>query len=303
MQTGRVLAAYLAAALAGCSKPTPPAPEMPVMVAEAMALADRPHDCDQCIEDLRHSNMLVRARAAMRLRQYAPHDTRAVEPLTQALKDEEMFVRTSALGSLISFGPAAREALPTVLQLFQDSSNPEQIRTNAAVLLGRIGPDARKTVPTLIAYLEKERSSVVAYRTVGKVSEALGHLGPEARVAIPLLLEVVRQPVSGKSNWDDVGRQRNAAAGMALWRLDRRAQEAVPALVDAIENSAPAEAMAFIHDLAEIGPDAKAAVPYLVTKLNQRWGIGEAVAEALLKIDPGAAREALAAAKGEQEEK
>jgi len=76
------------------------------------------------------------------------------------LKDEDMFVRRAAVKALVNIGPAAKKAVPALMEtlIYVDAYDPNdklkaEIRMNAAIALGKIGPAAKKAVPALIKAL------------------------------------------------------------------------------------------------------------------------------------------------------
>jgi HEAT repeat protein len=102
-------------------------------------------------------------------------DTRAVEPLIAALKDEDSFVRWQAAEALGQIGDT--RAVEPLIAALKDES--KQVRGPAAEALRRIG-DAR-TVESLIAALKDESKQVR-----GPAAEVLGQIG-NPRAVEPLI--------------------------------------------------------------------------------------------------------------------
>lgn len=69
-------------------------------------------------------------------------------------------------------GPAAREAVPALIETLRDENESAVVRQWAAWSLGQIGPDARGAVPALV--------------------EALGDASPNVREAAAEALEKIR---------------------------------------------------------------------------------------------------------------
>jgi len=111
-----------------------------------------------------------------------------VKDLTSMLKDENKQVREKAARSLGGFGPAAKEAVPALIESLKDKGIASFGGPNqgfAAVALGQIGQDA---VPALVEALkdkDKSVSRLAAY--------ALGQIGQEAKAVVPSLEELLKK--------------------------------------------------------------------------------------------------------------
>lgn len=74
-------------------------------------------------------------------------DPAIAEALLTPLKDADPEVRMAALQSLHNLGPAAKVAVPFLVQLLKNDDT--QVRLNAVECLGDVGPDAREAIPAL----------------------------------------------------------------------------------------------------------------------------------------------------------
>jgi HEAT repeat protein len=84
-------------------------------------------------------------------------------------------------------------------------------------------------------------------------------------------------------------------AALALWRIDRQTEEAVPVLIDVLRDSRshPPIKQNAVLALGEMGPAAKAAIPALKEILYDADAHARrSAAEVLKKIDPEAAKRA-----------
>ncbi len=70
-----------------------------------------------------------------------------VQAFTDALMNEDVFVRQIAARTLGKFGPAASEAVPALIAAVKDENL--FVRGVVITTLGKIGPAAREAVPAL----------------------------------------------------------------------------------------------------------------------------------------------------------
>jgi HEAT repeat protein len=133
------------------------------------------------------------------------------EPMIPALctivKDDKNPAGVQALDVLGEMGPAAKQALPDLVQLLDNPNLPMIGREwgpahRAAVIrtIGRMGPEAGPAVPKLLALFENNK-----YNTLRKeVARALAEIGPPAKEAFPALLAVLtdqRDPAKDAVVW------------------------------------------------------------------------------------------------------
>ena len=98
----------------------------------------------------------VRSNAARALARLGPEAKAAVPALSEALKDEEAFVRGYAASALSGIGPAAVPALSKALK-----DEERDVRVSAAAALARLGPaEAKAAVPALSEALKDEVANV-----------------------------------------------------------------------------------------------------------------------------------------------
>ena len=165
-----------------------------------------------------------------------------VDKITNALSDDEGFVRGEAAIALAAIGPRAAAAVPALQKILTNETEDSGTRYSAAYALGRIGSDA---APAMNALRELSDSADELMATVAvwaaikiepgnteffktamprlrkalqaesdlarlEAAVALGEIGPHAKTAIPIL-EVVEE--------DDPVRAVRAAAAEALRKI------------------------------------------------------------------------------------
>ncbi len=165
----------------------------------------------------------------------------SVSDLVKALKAGRESARVEAVVQLGRMGEEAAEAVPNLTKLLKDSS--ADLRARAAEALGKIGPAAKSAVPELISLVTDPDKTVRR-----EAIEAVHQIGPGPKVSIPLAVKVIEDA-------EPSVRMR------ALDALAERGEQAVPFLIEALENKEARYWACLV--LGEIGPEAKAAVPAL----------------------------------------
>ncbi len=254
---------------------------------------------------LKDDNALVRQRAAEALGWIGPPAREAAPALVAALKDEEPKVAILACLALAQLGDSG--VTRPLFEVFQ--SGRSRVADAAGRALWQMGANAKDVVPALIPLLKGPENESGRVRALllwfgplavpaliaalkddepairQAAAETLGQLGPVAREAAPALAGTLQDKTPVVA----------LAAAVALTRIDpTRARDAVTLLSDALDHVAAVEA------LANIGPDARAAVPPLVAALKHRdTAVNAAAGHALACIGPAAVPALLDALKDE----
>jgi HEAT repeat protein len=96
-------------------------------------------------------------------------------------------IQMNAAYGFMALGPAARDAVPELITMLDDSDY--AVRGIASFALGRIGPEASKAIPALRKHLNVALEQTRAGRSQADetilVLFALGRMGPAARAALP----------------------------------------------------------------------------------------------------------------------
>ena len=204
-------------------------------------------------------------RVAIVLGQIGTQPERTVPVLVNALAiDPEPAIREASAHALGEICPCASQAIPALIEALEDQN--EAVCNEAARALSRMG---REAVPHLIQELRQEHSVAAVSLTIA----ALVAIGPSAR---PELIGVL--------NDTDVNfRLRRVAAAQALWRIDRRAVEVLPALIEALQDTDRAVFVRAVLALSEIGSGAVEALHETVIGDDNRR-LREAAVVALCEI-------------------
>ncbi len=248
----------------------------------------------------------MRTRALEALWQFEEEAAPAAPLLSELLKDSEPEVRRRAAIALGRMGDGARPAGAALLQACQDPDSGVRLAAISALGEARIEPD--RVVP-IVARLAEEGDASNRRAALG----ALKDYGPLARGAIEILIRCARHPDSqvrvqaiealgemGPAGADALpelaqsiatGGPGTLAAAEAIWKVARRADLAMPAILSRLltydEGGSPEEACDII---SEIGPSAREAVPRLITLLAcEDYDTLWAVVDALAAIGPDAA--------------
>ena len=171
------------------------------------------------------------------------HDAKASVPdLLRRLSDRDGRICWHSARALGAIGASPESVVPVLRGLLSHKST--SVRGSAATALGRFAANAASAVPKLAVLLKDERVNVRL-----NAARALGKIGPKAASAVPALNRALDDPVGAVTL--------NAAEA-----LGRIGAPAVPALVKRLGDRHLRTLIASI--LAEIGPDAKSAIPELL---------------------------------------
>ena len=176
--------------------------------------------------------------------------------------------RASARNALASLGGAAKPAVPLLVQMAGARDKDVRVRAGALNVLMRLGREANEAVPGLIEVLQAKADDM---EIKSGVCGVLAAIGPEARPAVPALIAALKEKGPGRMIVN------------GIWAGGNEMPEA-DSVTAAVSLFAPAAGA-----LGRIGPGAKEAVPALLQALdNEDREIRESARKALKRIDPTA---------------
>jgi HEAT repeat protein len=135
---------------------------------------------------------------------YFPPTPQIVAALVKNLRSDLLDQRAQAAYHLGNFGPAARTAVPALIEeLHARAYTADRDVWDIAAALGQIAPGTEFADASITALVEALRSKTADTRRDAAI--ALGRFGPRAKVAIPVLKTLTKDPEAGSRFNGDVG--------------------------------------------------------------------------------------------------
>lgn len=178
----------------------------------------------------------------------------AIEAYRRLLRSGFSKRQFEAARRLAELGPKAAPAVPDLIALLDDGDN--IVRHDCSYALGMIGPAA---VPGLIESLDHPSAEAR-----GLACESLERIGPAAAAAIPRLVELL---AGGK----ETEAYPRAWAALALGKIDSAGEQALPALIAALEDKDSSVWFRTIQAIDAIGRNAADAMPALASSMHQQY--------------------------------
>jgi HEAT repeat protein len=204
--------------------------------------------------------------------------------LDQLNNSTDYFYRRKAARVLGTMGPAAKEAIPSLVKSLQRNdkygygypySEYRSSRDAPYEALANLGPVAQSAVPALIDAL-KDTDPFIRL----KAAEAIWKIDKKSNAVVTVTIELLKARSA-------LVRER---AGEVLGLMGSKSKQAIPELVEALHDEYAEVAAQSAITLGEIGPDAKAAfLPLAAAYKNKDSEVRQAAAAALKRIDPKAA--------------
>jgi HEAT repeat protein len=216
-------------------------------------------------KDLRSEHKDYRTGVLYRISRLGPKARAAAAIVVERLKtDPDPSVRVAAAYALSTMGPKVATAAPALVEVLRNDSEPE-VRGMAAWALADVAADVEVAAAALIKALDDRA-------TYDGLSDGPGeHFPPSVRRHAAEALGHLRAPeavVPLTRVLGDCDPDTGAAVADALAQIGPDAKAAVRALAKAIEHDNDRFRFAAIRALGGIGPGAEAAVPALTRKLK-----------------------------------
>jgi HEAT repeat protein len=225
----------------------------------------------------------VRVAAAAVLREMGPEAAPVAEALGAALGDENRWVRWYAADGLARLGPAAAPAIEPLIQVLD---HPDRYtRRRATVALGRIGPGARQAAARLEALERDDEDRSV--REAAATALSLVNLDALAAAGAARASEQVQELIARLQEEDEF---ESVSAARELAQLGREARDAVPALARALHSGNKWLRVAAAEALGAMGRDARSVAAALEQALEDEDADVRAAAEAALERIAGRPR-------------
>ncbi len=166
----------------------------------------------------------------------ATYRGRTVAEWVAQLRGEDIKRRWPAILALKELGPAAKDAVPTLLEILRKDAD-VSMRAQAALVLGEIGDDARGALPALRDAVKDESGWVREEAVL-----ALENIGGEG-AGVRALIDLLRDECAELRGW----------AASALKQFGPAAESAAPGLRDLLKDADAGVRLQVAVALAEIG--------------------------------------------------
>jgi HEAT repeat protein len=234
-------------------------------------------------EELREPGFANQYAAMIALMEIGPDGAEAVPELVRLLGSPKPEVKAVAARTLGRIGRAAQPAVPALRALMKEAM--PQIRILAADALSRIDPNVNEALLTLRAEFPRRDDSLLRESDQVKlpdgfkdyaiylesIPESIARYGERAVSILAELLDNTNLDEWSATNLSaQCGAYERVQAALLLAELGPEATAAVPALTRALKDRDPLIREAAASALARIGPAAKEAAPDLITLLEKK---------------------------------
>ena len=236
-----------------------------IVFVAVTALSSQAATLDELIEGLSAAEPKQRAHAAEEIGHQGAVAAKAIPALVKALSDEAPLVRANAANALGDIGGASKVATDDLAKLLTD--NDPRVRRAVVDAFSKIRPGPETAVPMMIKVFSDADPSVVV-RALHSLSEAGDRI-------VPAVIETLKNE---KTRYWGL---------LLLHELGPKAKDAVPTLVEVLDDKRPEVRMEVLMAIAAIGPDAKVAAPAVVAALkDENQAVRRAAALAAGRIGP-----------------
>jgi HEAT repeat protein len=236
------------------------------------------------LKKLRSTKPAIRNKAIEELKEMGEEAKDISRDLVAAMAGEGATINPQVAAEILEkINPDLYTAVTTILVDEDFSKKMQAVQT-----ISTMGEDGAAAVPALLAFCRSGRSTFanVAYEGKAGALRAMVRVAHRDPKVISTVLEAISTDVAADAIKDFLGRpQLRLLAIELLPELELSPKVTVPKLMSALHDRHGR--IAAINALAEIGPDAKAAVTALrQLKFDSVQAVREAAANALEKIDP-----------------
>lgn len=193
-----------------------------------------PDAVDPLLDMLRNAASPARGFVQTALATIGPDGIAKIAP---ALADKDIFVRRTAYAAIAAFGPAARPALPQLIDGLKETD--QTLRHSAIRIIGQIGPEAANAVPGL---LEIVKNSTQPESTRALAAHALALIGSGAKPALDDLSKLLK----------DSSPAVRFRAAEAMVRAGGSRADAVPAMLDLLRHGKSVSAVSVAEALSAL---------------------------------------------------
>jgi HEAT repeat protein len=214
------------------------------------------------VQQLQEDQVDIRIKAAKTFSKLGKEAKEAIPALIIALHDKDAEVRTSVAKALGNMGGEAKEAIPALIQIMNEGYifNGESIQYAEA--LTRIGKETKEVIPALIQSFKESK-----YDGAGSAISALGNLGKAY-----YLENIGIEPLTPlREALKDGDKKTRGYVALALGHLGKYAKDAIPDLLEAIQDPESSVRSYALHSLIMVGVP-KEALPILIQTLNDNVG-------------------------------
>lgn len=175
--------------------------------------------------------------------------------LAESMNSEDPTTSLESVSGLTMIGPAAKVAIPRIIDAFQIPTAP---KTDLAMLLAQMGKDAAPAIPQLITLLD-DPTAITRQRAAYALSRVGG---AELAPAIPGLIELFQAKEAYVREM----------AATALGSSGNTAEEAIPAVIERLQDDDEHVRSAAAQALGEISPKDARVHTALVKAMNDESG-------------------------------
>jgi HEAT repeat protein len=181
----------------------------------------------------------------------------SIAPLIEALSSQDVQVWALAASALGKIGPDAKAAIPILEKRFKDKD--PIMRVSAAGIIGKLGGDPDVFIPVVIQNLPEVSRDYMDFAL-----EILLRYKEHAKAVVPVLVGILNN-ATDSSNTTNV-----MVRGQVIEALSKLAPESIAPLIEILSSHDVQVWKQAARALGEIGPDAKAAIPVLEKKLEDK---------------------------------